>query len=204
MVEQHDAPITIHTLPFDIKDHLLCLLDSPKDLLSFSLSSKEWATLIIPNHIEYRDLRIRANRLAVWKHLATRADLSKSIRSLWLMSKENESKEIFPRTLVPSYAADTVATRRLEVEGALMGQLQNRRPLPEMVKAIKNFKYLKRFSWTASDGHGDVVEEIFDALRRCTGLTALRLGDIIVERDYLGPSASVCLILFQLLRKRLF
>lgn len=190
--EQHpDESPTLQTLPFDIKDHILSLLGSPQDLLSFSLSSKEWASLIIPAHIEYRELRIRANRLAVWKHLAARADLAKNIHSLRLISSKDESKEVFPRTLVPASAAETVTTRPLEVDGVVVGQLQNRRPLPEMVKAIRNFRSLKSFTWVASNGHGEVVEEIFEALGRCRALTALRLGNIIVNHDYLGPDASV-------------
>ncbi|KAF8900468.1 hypothetical protein CPB84DRAFT_1778999 [Gymnopilus junonius] len=190
-ISHSGEPQTLQNLPFDMKDQILSLLDSPRDLFSFSLSSKEWASLIVPAHIEYREIRIRANRLAVWKHLAKRTDLAKNIRSLWLMSSKNETKEVFPRTLVPAFAAEAVTIRPMLVDGVAVGQLQNKRPLPEMVKAIRNFRSLRGFMWTACDGHGELVEEIFEALGHCRALAALRLGDVIVNRDYLGPSASL-------------
>ena len=38
--------------------------------------------MIIPNHIEYRELEIRVDHPEIWQHLATRVDLAKNVRSV--------------------------------------------------------------------------------------------------------------------------
>ncbi|GLB43229.1 hypothetical protein LshimejAT787_1301300 [Lyophyllum shimeji] len=89
-------------LPHEILDEILSLLGSPSDLLAFSLASRACAPLVLPNHIEYRVLRIRTPSNALWAHLAARQDLARNIRELRLCRRGDYSApDRMPTTLVP-------------------------------------------------------------------------------------------------------
>jgi hypothetical protein len=63
-------PISIANRPSEILDHICSFVDSPKDILSFALTSKEVCQLAIPDHIEFRHLRCDIRRISLWKKLA--------------------------------------------------------------------------------------------------------------------------------------
>ncbi|KAF8182896.1 hypothetical protein BJ912DRAFT_561190 [Pholiota molesta] len=92
-------PAYLNEIPFDLKDKILGLIDTPRHLLSMALVSKDWAALIIPDHIEYRILYTHLSRGYLWDHLAIRADLAKNIRRIQFR-KDGEG-ELYPVTLCP-------------------------------------------------------------------------------------------------------
>ncbi|KDR78203.1 hypothetical protein GALMADRAFT_224572 [Galerina marginata CBS 339.88] len=173
--EQDELP-RLEDLPFDIKDHILSLVEEPRDLLSFGLASKEWASMIIPVHTEYRELRVYSSRPDVWKHLAARADLAKNIRTIRLMTAKDLSREIYPWTMAGTQSSESSTGIH---------------PLPEMLQAIKNFKSLRSFTWIGSGGHSEVTQDIFEVLAHCRMLDELCLGQIFPRQDHLNPKASI-------------
>lgn len=68
-------------LPFDILEHLLESLDSP-DLLSLALSCSTWKNIIIPHHLEYREIIMTIDHHSIWRHLAERPSLAENVRRL--------------------------------------------------------------------------------------------------------------------------
>ncbi|KAF8154244.1 hypothetical protein B0H34DRAFT_800116 [Crassisporium funariophilum] len=176
-----NRPSILETIPFDLKDQIIAHLDSPKDLLSFGLASHEWASMIIPIHIEYRELRIRANRPEIWHHLAIRADLSKNIRTVRLMTAADPDGERLPSTF-----CGTTPHKSLE------NGLSRVEPIPDMVLALSNMKSLRSFTWIGPDGHPrQLAEDIFDALSHCPILEELRLGEVFTKLDELRPDYSL-------------
>ena len=55
--------------------------------------------MIIPNHIEYRELEIRVDHPEIWQHLATRVDLAKNVRSVRITRQITSSKGLSSLTL---------------------------------------------------------------------------------------------------------
>ena len=103
-MEQRTCPhnggsLTLDNLPFDIKDDIISSVDAPSDLLCLALANKEWTSMIIPNHIEYRELEIRVDHPEIWQHLATRVDLAKNVRSVRITRQITSSKGLSSLTL---------------------------------------------------------------------------------------------------------
>ncbi|KAH6896487.1 hypothetical protein BKA70DRAFT_1316601 [Coprinopsis sp. MPI-PUGE-AT-0042] len=74
----------LERLPYDIKQLILDEIESEKDLLNFALSSKNWCGLVVPNHLQYRSLRLDVDRPELWSHLAQKAGLASRIRTVVL------------------------------------------------------------------------------------------------------------------------
>jgi hypothetical protein len=68
-------------LPFDILDHLVESLERP-DLLSLALSCSTWKNIIIPYHLEYREISLSVDHHSIWRHLAERPSLAANVRKL--------------------------------------------------------------------------------------------------------------------------
>jgi hypothetical protein len=68
-------------LPFDILDHLVETLERP-DLLSLALSCLTWKNIIIPYHLEYREISLSVDHHSIWRHLAERPSLAANVRKL--------------------------------------------------------------------------------------------------------------------------
>jgi hypothetical protein len=68
-------------LPFDILDHLVETLERP-DLLSLALSCSTWKNIVIPYHLEYREISLSVDHHSIWRHLAERPSLAANVRKL--------------------------------------------------------------------------------------------------------------------------
>ncbi|KIJ52046.1 hypothetical protein M422DRAFT_157122, partial [Sphaerobolus stellatus SS14] len=79
---------TLAKAPIEIQDAILTMLDSPKDLLSFALTSKHFYTLIVPFHIQFRVIVCDLWCNSLWKRLAERPLLCSRIRILRLFDTE--------------------------------------------------------------------------------------------------------------------
>ncbi|KAI9509912.1 hypothetical protein F5148DRAFT_1282475 [Russula earlei] len=74
-------------LPYDILEHLVETLDRP-DLLSLALTCTSWKHIIIPRHLEYREISLSVDHYAVWRHLAERPSLAANVRRLVITESE--------------------------------------------------------------------------------------------------------------------
>jgi len=135
--------------------------------------------MVIPNHIEYRELKIRINRPEIWQHLATRVDLTKNIRSVRILGHGTKSKEQFPSTL-------TNVTEEVEAK------LPMEDPPPEMFTALSNCKSLRRFTWVGNAGSSVLPNSIFQILVGCQGLQEVKLWQVSPPLDHFTPESSVC------------
>lgn len=110
-------------LPFDILEHILESLERP-DLLSLALSCSTWKNIIIPHHLEYREIYISIDHHSVWRHLAERPSLAANVRKLVITEPDyyhhglsfapvNCTRWQVPTTLVPpslSHRSDRTST----------------------------------------------------------------------------------------------
>lgn len=63
------------SLPPELIDHVIQNVISPRDLLQLALTCRIFASIIIPNHIEYRQLSYQLyskGTTTLWKHLSTK------------------------------------------------------------------------------------------------------------------------------------
>ena len=150
-------------------------IDSPKALLALSLTSQEWTTMILLNHIRYRELQIRVNRSEIWKHLATRTDLSKNIRKVYLIVATDHRHERLP---FPSSKPHGQATFLAE-------------DIHYVIQTLSHFESMTSFTWMGSRYRCPFIEEILGALTHCHKLVELVLGDICprIGRDRLNPES---------------
>ena len=176
---EHNGALTLDNLPFDIKDDIISSMDAPSDLLCLALASKEWASMVIPNHIEYRELKVRVDRPEIWQHLATRADLAKNIRSVRIM-RQITSGRGRPSSTLTNLNEETKANLE-SLEG----------PSPEMLKALSNFKSLQRFTWIGNSGSPVLPDSVYKILVRYQELQEVKLWQLSSRLDRLTPESSV-------------
>ncbi|KAF8494932.1 hypothetical protein F5888DRAFT_1714235 [Russula emetica] len=105
-------------LPFDILDHLVETLERP-DLLSLALSCSTWKNIIIPYHLEYREISLSVDHHSVWRHLAERPSLASNVRKLAITEPDSYYPTLsfmpincfrwqVPTTLVPPLTGGTL------------------------------------------------------------------------------------------------
>ncbi|TFK67041.1 hypothetical protein BDN72DRAFT_726648, partial [Pluteus cervinus] len=70
-------------LPEDIIQQILPEIEHHRDLVNFACTSRLCSKLVIPQHTEYRVLRLGTTTSShVWAHLARRPDLASTIREV--------------------------------------------------------------------------------------------------------------------------
>ena len=135
---------TIDLLPFDIKQLILDEIESEEALLQLALSSKGWCGLVIPNHLEYRSLRLDVDRPALWSHLAQKAGLASRIRTVVLgPNYPNVAIEgVEPWPFQPDICP------RAPIEERIEAAEEPRRSCPKDVEqAFANMARLETFQW---------------------------------------------------------
>jgi len=176
---EHNGALTLDNLPFDIKDDIISSVDAPSDLLCLALTSKEWTSMVIPNHIEYGELKVRVDHPEIWQRLATRADLAKNIRSVRIMRKITSSRGRLSSTLTDSN----------EEAKANLESLED--PSPEMLAALSNFKSLQRFTWIGNSGSSVLPDSVYKILVGCQELKEVKLWPLSSRLDQLTTESSV-------------
>ena len=97
-------------LPIDTLELIAEWLDDRPDLLSLALTCSTWKNIIIPRHLEYREISLSVEHLSIWRHLAERPSLASNVRRLVISDSEHYPNSIpsptpglrwqIPRTLV--------------------------------------------------------------------------------------------------------
>ena len=75
-------------LPQDTLELIAEALDDRPDLLSLALTCSTWKCIIIPRHLEYREILLSVDHLYIWKHLAERPSLAANVRRLVISDSE--------------------------------------------------------------------------------------------------------------------
>ena len=179
-LQPRNDPLTLDNLPFDIKDDIISSVDATSDLLRLALANKEWASMVIPNHIEYRELKVRIDHAEVWQHLAARADLAKNIRSVRIMRQITSNIK----------RSSTTLTDFVEEGNANLASPEDRSP--EMLRALSNFKSLQRFTWIGNSGSSILLADVFKILIGCQELQEVKLWQLSPRSDQLTTESSVC------------
>jgi F-box domain len=124
-------------LPFDILDHLVETLERP-DLLCLALSCSTWKNIIIPYHLEYREVSLSVDHHSIWRHLAERPSLAANVRKLVITE---------PDSYYPTLSFMPVNCFRWQVPTTLV-PLPSDTLLPEQqrdypLRALRNMRLLK-------------------------------------------------------------
>lgn len=161
----------MHDLPVEIAEHIISYIHSHKDLLSLALVSRAFPSLIIPKHIEYRELRIGPTTPHIWTHLAHRADLTCNIRTVVFQTPASGRLSRYPVTLVDDgHAVDVSEDNLVDV----------------ICKAFRNMRRLENFCWRNSSYKSSTRSDvkILTSLSHCRSLTHVDLvGDFGYDND---------------------
>lgn len=115
-----------HPFPLELWEEIIYSVDSSPDLLSLALVSKFFDFIIIPHHIQYRDICCDLRRAYVWTHLIDNRRRTRGIRRLKLVDEEEYLIELPPLLVHPDtfYTTDeTIAVSSLVQSLLLMTTL---------------------------------------------------------------------------------
>jgi F-box domain len=101
-------------LPFDVLEDVIETLNR-RDLLSLALTCSAWKDIIIPRHLEYREISLSVDHHLIWKHLAERPSLAANVRKLVISDSEFYHSSLsfpliccfrwqIPTTLIPPWS----------------------------------------------------------------------------------------------------
>lgn len=126
-------------LPFDILERVVDSLDLP-DLLSLALSCSTWKHIVIPRHLEYREITLSVDHHSIWRHLAERPSLAANVRRLVISDSEfyHSSLLSFAPISHPQWRIPTTLVRPSS-GGTLSRAQQSEYPL----RALRNMRLLK-------------------------------------------------------------
>jgi len=127
--------------PVELFEAIISFLDEPRDLLSFGLTCRLIYYIIVPDHLEFRQLRCSPQRTYIWQALLERPRLAKNIYSLELADEE----------LLPHYNGLLVPTTLEPFNKFSINSPFSSESLPSfatiLAKAIMKMSRLKRFIW---------------------------------------------------------
>jgi F-box domain len=128
-------------LPFDILEHVVETLDRP-DLLSLALSCTTWKHIIIPRHLEYREISLSVDHRSIWKHLAERPSLAANVRRLVITESEYyHSFMSFPPISFFQWRTPSTLVPPSSDNDTLSHALAQRSDYP--LRALRNMRLLK-------------------------------------------------------------
>ena len=124
-------------LPPETLDEIASFIDMHSDLISFARASHACADLVIPQHSEYRIIRVRHKFPYMWAHLARRADLARNIREVHICERHNSTAtDHFPSTLIEK-STDGV-----------MEHVEEGNRIRNLCEALRHMKRLRVFTWS--------------------------------------------------------
>ena len=167
----HQASIRISgflQLPTEITAAILSEVDAHRDLIALALTSRILTPSVIPQHTEYRVIRIRHPLPYMWAHLAQRADLARHIREVHLCAPDD-------RTATDRYPT-TIHDSDIDKNH---GHAREANRHSNICLALGHMKYLQVFTWARTwannrfqwrgispifeDGVLDIISSVFEA-----------------------------------------
>lgn len=140
-------------LPLELLDQILSLVDLRSDLESF----KEAFSIDIPEHLEYRVVRIRHILPKLWVHLARRTDLSRNIRELHICNHDNRTApDLVPSTLIDAQLDEVAVMQGSERADPVYRMVVN------MCQAIQHMKNLELFAWECRPSHQYMQRDFYE------------------------------------------
>lgn len=132
MAHAHNFSRSLSLLPLEVIEAFLSEIDQVTDLLSLAFTSQANASIIIPNHTEYRKIRIRTPMYAMWAHLAQRADLARNIREVQICARQDyTAPDRFPASPANNSFQDDDEENRID----------------NLCTALKHMERLTTFVW---------------------------------------------------------
>lgn len=157
-------------------------IDHPKDLLALGLASRLFAAIIIPDHMDYRQIWCEVDEHPVWDHLLEQRSRCRAVR---MLAVDNPERHYIPRpaqcgqqtikTDVESSASPSTSKRRL---------LLSQQKFCEALSRMSNLKTLR-----CALSNEDIATNVAHALTRAG--CALEELEIEVGRpQYQEPSEN--------------
>lgn len=202
-------PSTLSNQAPELIDHICSFLDSPKDILSFALTSKKLYNVAIPDHIEFRHLRCDIRRISIWRKLTTLPAIALRFVSLEIIVEDDKGAGIIPTRSILLADRDTTddilfdwSPRYFwvgeeseesddELEEAVYKLDHEKRKsalkmcMQEFVAALQCMSGLTRFHWLIE--HISPTEDVSAALLECPAINDV---DIFSSRRW-DPDAVI-------------
>jgi hypothetical protein len=162
--------------PMELVDHISSFVESPKDLLSLSLTSKRACNVIIPRHIQFRHLRCDIRRATLWRRLAELPTLAARFVTVEITDEygDLDSGTIFPSAralrmdgdmFAPEFVFDWDA-HDLD-DGAIRATLMDCSRI--FASALQHMRGLRSFQWQTDKL--EPTNDLLASLTACPGLT---------------------------------
>ncbi|KZT66597.1 hypothetical protein DAEQUDRAFT_730009 [Daedalea quercina L-15889] len=161
---------TLTRQPTEILDAIVFHLDAKRDLLSLALACKRLHGIIFPRHYEYRVVRCKVSRIAVWNHLAVHRGLARNVRRLEIMDERGAEPESVPSDILATDTDLESSDDELSMHGKQERILSS---------ALTRMTALESFVWSSS--HSPIsMDHIWPTLLKCQTLKDVQINDNLV------------------------
>ncbi|TFK47467.1 hypothetical protein OE88DRAFT_1666271 [Heliocybe sulcata] len=161
-------------LPPELLENIVADVDRREDVLSLALSCRYLHSLVPPSLLQYRDIRCRLGKSALWDHLASDDLHAGLLRSLTIMpdrcgiSIDSGLRDNLPREeRVPDEYREPTSDEATREPYRKPGMWATWQAEERLIHTLKRLPNLRRFRWfrTPADtvpnpGHSDVWETV--------------------------------------------
>ncbi|KAI5121981.1 hypothetical protein M0805_001814 [Coniferiporia weirii] len=160
---------TLTRQPVEILDQIAAHVPGPRDLLALALTCRRMHDVVCPRHLDYRVVRCKLSRLAVWAHLASSRALAAHVRRLEVL----DERALPGRERVPG---EVRAASDTEVEESGDELAVHERQGRLLVAALSRMVGLEVFVWSCN--HSPVsLYSIWPTLLKCQTLKSVEIND---------------------------
>lgn len=161
---------TLTRQPTEILDAIVFHLDARRDLLNLALACKRLHGVVFPRHYEYRVVRCKISRIAVWNHLAVHRGLARNIRRLEVMDERSAEPESVPSDIL---STDT------DLESTDDELNMHDKQARILASALTKMTALASFTWSCSHSLVE-IDHIWPILLKCQTLQDVQINDNLV------------------------
>jgi len=95
-MDKDEATRLLTRQPNEILDMIAFHIDGRRDLLALALTCRRLRDIVLPRHLEYRDIHCKPSSDKVWRHLIAHPLLACQVRRLHILDNRSREPEIIP------------------------------------------------------------------------------------------------------------
>lgn len=166
-------------LPLETVDEIITYISSPSSLLSLARTCKALASLVIPDHLDFRIIRAPLGRTELWESVL-RDDLhAANVRSLTIQEEQRQRDWDDAPSKIPPFTGLVPEARRDRAFEDGPGTLEvNQEVMPVFVSAIRHMSRLYEFAWHSEASEKlSGMDDVWAALQELRTVTILHVVD---------------------------
>lgn len=143
--------MSLASISTELLENIIGNIDLPIELLNLALTSRSFHSLIVPNHIQFRDIRCSINQRNLWKLLIEKPLLASNIRVLHLVIHRKHLNATIESPRLPAILTGWSSSDGLGPQHSAGIALKSMKSLNQLVIMGTRFVYIEEYKAAIDD-----------------------------------------------------